>query len=178
MPRRASIAVALILSFGSCKDSPEVERADAPAGAPEAPLAGGHASLDALGQAVVDALNAGDAAALAALALTRDEYTGPLFSALAGDPAAEALGRELLWDLHARQSGDDMLRALTLHGRADLRFVRLEPRGQLRRAGVVFHERPRLVVRDAAGAERRLQLLASVVEAGGRFKLLGYRDHD
>lgn len=156
-------------------------RAEAPAlpdVGPE-PLVGGLASLDALGAAVVAALNAGDPAALAALTVTRDEYTGRLFPALAMHPGAEALGRELLWDMHARQSRDDMLRALAHHGRADLRYVRLEPRGRLVRAGVVFHERPRLVVVDPAGVERGLVLLASAVEheATGTFKLLGYRDH-
>ncbi|HEY8375485.1 MAG TPA: hypothetical protein VIK91_03305 [Nannocystis sp.] len=160
-------------------DEPAAGCAKTRAVGPE-PLAGGFSSLDALGAAVVAALNAGDAAALAALTVTRDEYIGRLFPALANHPAAEAFGRELLWDLHARQSRDDMQRALAHHGRADLRYVRLEPRGRLARAGVIFHERPRLVVTDRSGAERSLQLLASVIEheATGTYKLLGFRDHE
>lgn len=144
------------------------------------PLAGGLGSLDELGEAVVAGLVARDARALAGLAISRDEYTGRLFPALANHPSAEALGRDLLWDMHVRQSEDDLQRALAQHGGADLTFIRLEPRGTSRRAGVTFHERPRLVVRDAAGRERSLQLLASVIEhdATGTFKLLGYRDHD
>ena len=143
-------------------------------------LAGGLASLDALGAAIVAGLNAGDADALTALAVSADEYTGRLFPAIATHPAAEAMGRDLLWDMHARQSRDDMLRAIELYGRQDLRFVRLEPRGVATRAGVRFHDRPRLVVTDAQGRERSLQVLASVIEhePSHTFKLLGYRDHD
>lgn len=173
MLRRA--ALALCLSLGSC-DSP-------PADAPhvgDAPLAGGLPSLRALGEAVVAGLVARDAEALAALAVSEAEYTGRLFPALASSPAAEAMDRALLWDLHIRQSRDDLRRALERHGGGELRFVRFEPRRQVRRAGVVFHERPRVVVRDAAGEERSLQLLASVIEheLSQTFKLLGFRDHD
>lgn len=170
--------IALHLSCGPCEAAPTSGPAPADGGAE--PLAGARSSLDELGEAVVAGLNARDARALAELAISRDEYTGRLFPALANHPAAESLGRELLWDMHVRQSLDDMQRAIELHGGADLQFIRLEPRGVTRRAGVIFHERPRLVVRDAQGRERSLQLLASVIEheATGTLKLLGFRDHD
>lgn len=144
------------------------------------PLVGGQDDLDALGEAIVDGLNAGDARALAALAITRDEYTGRLFPALINHPAAESLDRGLLWDMHARQSQDDLQRAIDRFGGGELRFVRLEPTGTTRRAGVVFHERPRLHVVDGRGRERSLVMLASVIEheATHTFKLLGYRDHE
>lgn len=189
MPR--TLVAALALLHLSCAGEPPplpaagaAKGSAAPAAAPadigDEPLAGGLSSLEALGQAVVDGLNAGDAAALAAVTVTRHEYTGRLFPALVTHPGAEAMGRDVLWDMHARQSRDDMQRALDRHGRANLRFIRLEPRGLDRRHGVVFHERPRVVVVDADGEQRSLQLLASVIEheATHTFKLLGYRDHD
>jgi hypothetical protein len=73
-----------------------------------------------------------------------------------------------------------MQRALGHHGGAALAFVRFEPRRTVRRAGVVFHERPHLVVRGEDGAEHELQILASLVEheSTQTFKLLGFRDHD
>lgn len=169
--RRLVVTFALCLSPGACSSAPAVG---------DAPLAGGLTSLDALGQAVVAGLNSGDPRALTALALDEDEYTGRLFPALASAPTAERVGRDVLWDMHARQSRDDLQRAIALYGRGALEFVRFEPRRQVRRAGVVFHERPRVVVRDPGGGERRLQILASVVEheASHTFKLLGYRDHE
>lgn len=153
---------------------------DSPADVGAEPLAGGLRGLDELGAAVVAGLVARDERALLDLSITHDEYTGRLFPALVNHPSAEALGRDLLWDMHVRQSEDDLRRALDRHGGADLMFIRLEPRGTSRRAGVTFHERPRLIVRDAVGRERSLTLLASVIEhdATGTFKLLGYRDHD
>ncbi|WAS93999.1 hypothetical protein [Nannocystis punicea] len=180
---RAAATLALCLSFGAC-DAPSA--GDAKPAAPaephvgDEPLAGGLPSLEALGEAVVAGLNDGDAAALTALAIDQAEYTGRLFPAVANHPAAEAMGRELLWDMHVRQSADDLQRALTHHGRSDLEFIRFEPRRTVRRAGVVFHERPHLVVRGADGTERELQILASLVEheSTQTFKLLGFRDHD
>lgn len=181
--RGASLVVAALLSLSCGPGEPPSARAAEPAAladevGPE-PLVGGLDSLEALGAAVVAGLNAGDPEALAALAISADEYTGRLFPAIAS-PGAEAMGRDLLWDLHLRQSRDDMLRAIELYGRQGLRFVRLEPRGAARRAGVRFHERPRLVVVDAQGREQSLQMLASVIEhePSHTFKLLGYRDHD
>lgn len=182
--RTLLVTAALCMSFGACDMTSTTcgaphSRAAAPSVGDE-PLVGGHTSLDALGHAVVAGLNAGDLQALATLAITEGEYTGRLFPALASHPAAEAVGRDLLWDMHARQSRDDMQRALDLHGGEGLRFVRFEPRRQVRRAGVVFHERPRVVVEDTRGDQHRLQILASVIEheATHTFKLLGYRDHD
>lgn len=178
--RNALLAVALLLACGPGEAARAGEPAAVDAGVGQEPLAGGLASLDALGAAIVAGLNAGDADALTALAVGADEYTGRLFPAIATHPAAEAMGRDLLWDMHARQSRDDMLRAIELYGRQDLRFVRLEPRGVADRAGVRFHDRPRLIVADAQGRERSLQVLASVIEhePSHTFKLLGYRDHD
>jgi hypothetical protein len=175
MRRRVLIAALLSMSCGTGEAAPSPA---AEVGAE--PLADGRAGLDELGEAVVAGLNARDARALVGLAITRDEYTGRLFPALVNHPSAEALGRDLLWDMHVRQSEDDLQRAIEQYGGADLTYVRLEPRGTTRRAGVTFHERPRLVVRDAGGRERSLQLLASVIEhdATHTFKLLGYRDHD
>jgi hypothetical protein len=176
MTRLALLAVLLVMSCGTGEAAPAVPAA----AVGDAPLAGGLGSLDALGEALVAALNAGDADALAALAISRDEYTGRLFPALMNHPAAESLDRGLLWDMHARQSRDDLQRALGRFGGGDLRYLRLDPRGTTRRAGVVFHERPRLVVVDGDGRERSLVLLASVIEheATHTFKLLGYRDHE
>lgn len=167
-------ALALTLSALACACAEPARAVEAVAA-----LAGGASDLDELGAAVVTGLNARDEGALAALTVTREEYTGPLFSALANHAGAEAMGRELLWDLHERQSRDDMARAVEDHGGRGWRYRRLEPRGVTRRAGVVFHERPVLVVEDERGDERRLQILASVVEdeASHRLKLLGFRDH-
>jgi len=141
---------------------------------------GGVASLDELGRAVVAALNARDAESLVALAVDKAEYTGRLFPAIVTHAGAESMGRDVLWDMHAHQSRDDMRRALDLHGGANLSFVRFEPRRTVRRAGVVFHQRPHVIVRDEGGAERTLQILASLVEheSTQTFKLLGFRDHD
>lgn len=181
--RRALATSLLCLSLGAC--DPTSAQGAAPADPQAAvvgdePLAGGVASLDELGHAVVAALNARDAEALVALAVDEAEYTGRLFPAIVTHPGAESMGKGVLWDMHAHQSRDDMLRALDLHGGANLSFVRFEPRRTVRRAGVVFHQRPRLVVRDEHGGERTLQILASLVEheSTQTFKLLGFRDHD
>lgn len=176
----ARTLLACLLGAAACGDAEPASRSSAPAETVgDAPLAGGLASPVAVGEAVVAGLNAGDPAALAAVVVTEADFKGRLFAALSNGPKA-GNAPDIAWQIQQAESRDDMLRALAQHGRKDLRFIRLEPRGVVRRAGLVIHQRPRLVVADAEGRERSLPILASVIEhePTGTCKLLGYRDHD
>ena len=152
-----------------------------PAGVDEtATLHGGLSSLDAVGQAVVDALNARDAAALSALMISEADFKGRLFAALANHPNAAQMGPDLLWDMQHRQAVEELERALERFGGQDLRYVGLEPERVEAEPGVRFHRRPLLVVDDRRGERQKLQILGSVVEhlPSGSFKLITYRFRD
>lgn len=144
------------------------------------PLQGGLASLDAVGQAVVDALNTRDAAALTALLVSESDYKGRLFAALANHPSALKMGPDLLWDMQRREGADELARALEHFGGQDFQYVGLEPERVEDEPSVRFHRRPVLVVDDRRGERRRLQILGSVVEhlPSGSYKLLTYRFRD
>jgi len=145
-----------------------------------APLQGGLTSLDAVGQAVVAALNARDAAGLADLLVSEADFKGRLFASLANHPNAIKMGPDLLWDMQRRQAADELDRALAQFGGQELRYVGLEP-GQVEDGPVVrFHRRLALIVDDQRGERQRLQILGSVVEhlPSGSFKLITYRFRD
>ena len=182
------IAAALALLCGCGEVATAVAETPAPvpvtvvAGGPgdPAPLQGGLFSMDAVGQAVVDALNARDAAALTGLLVSESDYKGRLFAALANHPNAAAMGPDLLWDMQRREGADELARALEHFGGQDFQYVGLEFERVEDEPSVRFHRRPVLVVDDRRGERRRLQILGSVVEhlPSGSHKLLTYRFRD
>ena len=142
-----------------------------------APLRGGRPSLDAIGQAIVDGLNAGDEAALRSVLVDAGDFKGRLFAALSNHPNAAQMGPDLIWALQQRESADELARALRHHGRQGLTFRALRPAAREERGELVLHRRPALIVDDAEGETRELAILASVIEhrESGSFVLLAYK---
>lgn len=155
------------------------EPAEAPAepAVGSAPLRGGRPSLDTLGHAIVDGLNAGDEAALRSVLVDAGDFKGRLFAALSNHPNAAQMGPDLVWDLQQRESADELARALRHHGRQGLTFRALRPAAREERGAIVLHRRPALIVDDAEGEPRELAILASVIEhrESGTFVLLAYK---
>ncbi|MEZ4448617.1 MAG: hypothetical protein R3B09_03990 [Nannocystaceae bacterium] len=143
----------------------------------DAPLVGGRPSLDALGQAIVDGLNDGDAAALRAVVVDAGDFKGRLFAAVSNHPSAAQMGPDLVWQLQQRESADELARSIERHGGQGLRFQELRPAAREERGEVVLHRRPALVVTDSSGATQTLEFLASVIEhpKSGTFVLLAYK---
>jgi hypothetical protein len=143
----------------------------------ERPLVGGLDSLDAVGRAVVEGLNAGDARGLMQLLLSEADFSGRLFDELSNHPNARQMGPELIYTMQQQQSEDEMTRALEAFGRRGLRLVSVEPGTIENLAGVTLYRRPRLRVEDARGAALVLELLGTIVEhrPSSTFKILGYR---
>lgn len=142
------------------------------------PMADAHPSLDALGQAVVDALNRRDAEALASLAITEREYVDRFFPITIHHRSGLALGADLAWaELHGESSGD-MREALERFGGRQLAFVRFDVERLQRRPKATLHLRPTLVVKDASGEEQSVVLIGSILEhvPSAGFKVLAFRD--
>ncbi|MCA9651971.1 MAG: hypothetical protein H6712_23895 [Myxococcales bacterium] len=166
---------------GVSAEEPVLEEpaAGAPAAAPVdvggEPLRAGLGSLEALGRAVVDGLDAQDAAALRAVAVDEAEYTR-LYPALISHPNMARLGAGLAWTNQAAESLGDMDRAIREHGGKGYVFVALESTRSEARPGLVVHREPRLVVRDAQGTELELPILGTVLEhpRSGTFAVLTY----
>ena len=147
----------------------------------DAPLEGAQPSLDAVGRAIVDALNAEDRSALLGLALSSSEYKERLFGALVQHPNAYQMGPDLLWDMHAAESNGELGRALSRYGGRNLAFEAIAvEREEPREGGVVFHKRPKITAKDADGNRYTLLVVGTIIEhpASGGFKVLGFRNRD
>ncbi|MCR9162552.1 MAG: hypothetical protein ACE37F_19055 [Nannocystaceae bacterium] len=144
----------------------------------DAAMDGAAESLEALGEAILEALGANDSAALAKLAVTESEYKDRFFPVTVHHRSGLGLGADLAWaELHGESRGD-MNTALERYGGQTLEFVRLEAKEITDRPKVRLHLRPKLVVKDASGREQTLVMLGSILEhtPSGGFKVLAFRD--
>ncbi len=144
----------------------------------DAPMADAANSLDALGQALVDGLNAKDHDALAKLAVTEVEYKERFFPITINHPNALKFGPDLSWsELHGESKGD-LKTALERYGGQSLTFVRVDVKEVADRPKSKLHRRPTLVVKNADGNEMSLVMVGSVLEhtPTSGFKVLAYRD--
>ena len=135
-------------------------------------------SLEGLGKAIVEALNAGDAQALAAVAITEREYKDRFFPITIHHPSGRGLGADIAWaELHGESQGD-MQTSLERYGKQSLQFVRFDSKSVDERPKVKLHRRPKVVVEDASGEERTLVMVGSILEhtPSGGFKVLAFRD--
>lgn len=141
-------------------------------------MADAAASMDALGDAIVDALNAADSDALAKLAISETEYKERFFPVTIHHQSGLGLGAELAWAELSGESRGDMNTALERYGKQSLEFVRVEVHETKERPKIRLHIRPKVVVEDANGEERSLVMLGSVLEhtPSGGFKILAFRD--
>lgn len=173
---RPRLIVLALLGLG-CSADPSPQVGSVEVDVREGPLAGGLDGLDAVGRAVVDGLNAGDARSLMQLLLTEADFSGRLFDALSNHPNARQMGPGLIYAMQRRQSEDELSRALERLGRRSLRLLAVEPGAVEAVEGATLYRRPRLRVEDAHGERLTLELLGTVVEhtSTHTFKLLGYR---
>ena len=171
------LVLALLCCGSSCRADSEPQVGSVDVVADERPLEGGLDSLDAVGRAVVEGLNAGDADVLMQLLLVEADFTGRLFDVLSNHPNARQMGPGLIYAMQRRQSEDELGRALERFGRRGLRLLAVEPGTVETAAEAALLRRPLLRVEDAHGERMALELLGTVVEhtPSRTFKILGYR---
>lgn len=169
------IVLALVCSGCGADTKPQVGSVEVVAD--EGPLEGGLDSLDSVGRAVVEGLNAGDARGLMRLLLVEADFSGRLFDVLSNHPNARQMGPGLIFAMQRRQSEDELARAIERYGRRDLRLLAVEPGTVETAAGATLIRRPLLRVEGAHGERMTLELLSTVVEhtPSHTFKILGYR---
>ena len=142
------------------------------------PMAEAAESLEGLGTAIVEALNAKDSDALTKLAVSESEYKERFFPVTIHHESGLGLGADLAWaELHGESRGD-MNTAMERYGGQGLEFVRLDAKETKERPKVRLHVRPKVVVKNAKGEEQSLVMLGSVLEhtPSGGFKVLAFRD--
>jgi hypothetical protein len=129
--------------------------------------------MSALGQAVLDGLEAGNRSALEQMRITREEHEVLFWPHL---PESNDLPFDYAWNLNERNSSIGLTRALEqFAGQAfeliEIRFS--EPEEEY--PDFTLHLGARLIARRLADGEvGELPLLDVLVERGGRWKLLNF----
>lgn len=170
-PRVAETKVATAETTAETTAKPTAGTTAGPAPIGDAPLSNGKPSLAALGQAVVAALDAEDAEALWALAVSEPEYTR-LFGALVSHPSMLRFGPKMAWQNQLEDNRDGLRHAIDRHGGKGYELVSLEPTRTETRGGLVLYRAPRLTVKDRAGATLELAVIGVAVEHAATKTLL------
>jgi hypothetical protein len=141
------------------------------------PFSGGRAGIDELGRAICQGLHHEDRDFLHRLCVREDEFTGIMWREFPQSrPATGATAGEA-WYLLGQRNHGGISRALGDYAGQDLRFVRWE------RADTIavyrnfrLHNGLTMVVTDERGAEQRLDVVRSIAERKGVFKLYSLHD--
>jgi hypothetical protein len=143
--------------------------------APVDTLAGGTPSRDSLIAAFTAAVQGSDTAAVRALVLSRAEYAYLYFPSLQRMNPGLNMQPEVMWLLHGQESEKGITRVLRRLGGGQARFgaYACEDAPQVEGENRYWH-RCALHVAAADGDAATLQLFGSIVERGGRYKIVSY----
>jgi len=146
-------------------------------------LTGGASSPRRLVEQVLDAVADRDTAALLAMLVDADEYDRIVYPELgahyvaARDTRSET--RQFLWENQRLDALKGMRSAMRELGGRRLSFVTIEfTEGEQRYPSYRLMEGGVVSVVDADGTPATLHMLGTMIEKGGRYKLLSYRDLD
>lgn len=140
-----------------------------------APLPHSHESAEALSRAVLAAVEARDAGALRALALSKEEFEAHVWPHLPAARPERNLSPSFIWgDLH-RKSHLTLRSTLAAHGGRKYEFVSVRFLGDTTAYGSYrVHRESELTVKLTDGTERQIRLFGSMIEKGGRYKAFSY----
>jgi hypothetical protein len=138
-------------------------------------LAGGADSRDGLIARFVEAVARQDTAAVRGMVLDRAEYAWIYFPSLQRMNPATNLQPEVMWMLHAQESEKGITRVLRRLGGGQARFggYACEAAPQVEGASRYWHAcTVETIAQD--GEKATLKLFGSLVERGGRWKIVSY----
>lgn len=138
-------------------------------------LAGGAPSRDSLVARFVDAVAREDTAAIRGMVLSRAEYGWIYFPSLQRMNPGTRMQPEVMWMLHSQESEKGITRVLRRLGAGQARFAgyTCEDAPQVEEANRYFHQ---CAIETIApdGETASLKLFGSVIERGGRWKIVSY----
>lgn len=138
-------------------------------------LSGGAPSRDSLVARFTGAVARRDTAAVRAMVISRAEYAWIFFPSLQRMNPATHLQPEVMWMLHSQESAKGITRVLRRLGGGQARFggYVCEPAPQADGENRYWHQCA-VEVRSADGDKATLKLFGSVIERGGRWKIVSY----
>ena len=138
-------------------------------------LAGGAPSRDSLVARFVEAVALQDTAAIRGMVLSRAEYGWIYFPSLQRMNPGTNLQPEVMWMLHTQESQKGITRVLRRLGGGQARFgaYACEDAPQVEEANRYFHQ---CTIQTIApdGEKAPLKLFGSIIERGGRWKIVSY----
>ncbi len=145
---------------------------------PKTPLTDSRDSPAAVAQSVIDAVTAGNSAALASLALSEQEFREHIWPELPAARPERNLPFSYVWgDLH-QKSGTSLVATLAKYRGQRLSLVEVRHGEVTRYQSYTVHRDSVFVVRAADGATEDVRLCGSMVEQGGRWKVFSYVTND
>lgn len=138
-------------------------------------LSGGAPSRDSLVARFADAVARQDSAAVRAMVLDRAEYGWIYFPSLQRMNPATRMQPEVMWMLHQQESEKGITRVLRRLGGGQARFgaYTCEAAPQVEQGNRYFHAcTVETIARD--GEKAPLKLFGSMIERGGRWKIVSY----
>lgn len=143
------------------------------------PLANTYASPEALAQAVIDAIHAGDRNRLQALALTEEEFRMHVWPHLPASRPERNVPFAFAWGMLRQNSAAHLHQTLDAFRHASLQLRRVETTGATSAyGGVAVHRDATIIVAGADGEERIVRLFGSMVKRNGRWKVFSYVVND
>jgi len=147
-------------------------------GSPTTPLADTRDSPTAVAQAVIEAVTAGNRAALASLALSEQEFREHIWPELPAARPERNLPFSYVWgDLH-QKSGASLAATLAKYSGQRLSLVEVRHGEVTPYQSYTVHRDSVFVVRTADGATQDVRLCGSMVEQEGRWKVFSYVTSD
>ncbi|MEW6321399.1 MAG: hypothetical protein AB1635_09955 [Acidobacteriota bacterium] len=132
-------------------------------------------SLEALGEAVLDAIAAGDRAALAALALSEAEFRQHVWPELPASRPARNLPVEYVWGQLAQRSAQSLEQTLARYGGRRYRLERVSFAGETTRYATFDVRRDtEIIATDDTGRTSVLRLFGATLVRHGRFQVFSF----
>ncbi len=142
------------------------------------PLADTRDSPSAVAQAVIDAVTAGDGAALSSLALSEQEFRDHIWPGLPAARPERNLPFAYVWgDLH-QKSGTSLAATRARYRGQRLSLVAVRHGEATSYQGYTVHRDSVFVVRSSDGTTQDVRLCGSMVEQSGRWKVFSYVTSD
>lgn len=139
------------------------------------PIPNSQASVDALAQAVLDAVAARDEGALRRLALDEQEFRQYVWPELPASRPERNLPFSYVWGDLRTKSEASLAGVLQEHGGRRYQLERVRFGGGVTQYDTsVVHRDSTLEVRGPDGERARIQLFGSVIERAGGFKVFSY----
>jgi hypothetical protein len=142
----------------------------------EAGLTNAPLSMEELGRRVIQGLNHEDREALAALAMTKEEYRLYIFPGLAiGKVEQWQKAYDFVWGTVYDRSNYRLTSILQKYGKRQLEYIGMRVADtEPWHLDCIIHKKALITIKDASGTEHEVEIFAGIAEVNNRFKIISF----